>query len=146
MQGNQAKGTSDKGAKVSRHLVLIHPSSPKMAPSQGHRSPCTSGDADTMCEHQCLSSPATSSTSRDDETFSDTTLDDVLEDDEPLSPCSDTLTGSASSHSTDTSARAIFPLHLISGCSSTGRNTMCTFSRTITAEEGRRKFLELRGT
>ncbi|USP79646.1 hypothetical protein yc1106_06920 [Curvularia clavata] len=118
-----------------------------MAPSQGLCSPCTSGDADTMSEQQCLSSPATSSTSREDETYSDTTLDDVLDDDddELYLSCPEILIESPSSHCTDTPSYSIFPIHLLSSCSSAGRPAMCTFSHTLTSQQSGRVVLELKG-
>lgn len=103
-----------------------------------------------MSEQQCVSSPATSSTSREDETFSDTTLDDVLEEeddqDELYLSCPGTLIESPSSHCTDTPSNSIFPIHLLSSCSSAGRSAMCTFSQTLTSQQSGRVVLELKGT
>jgi hypothetical protein len=110
-----------------------------MAPSQGARSSCWSGETAAECEHHGSSSPEESSSASDNETPSDSTLNDEDDVDEQLSA----VTGSEPSHGTDMRCPTIFPFHLISGCSSAGRSM--TSSRSLTSQEGK-TVLGLRGT
>jgi hypothetical protein len=117
-----------------------------MAQSHACCSPYRSGEPGVLYEHAGSSSPEGSST--ENETYSDTTLDDVDELDERLSHRPYAVTNRASYTSSqslgaDICPWTIFPFHLISGCSSAGR-TMCSPSRSMTSQEVRR-VLGLRG-
>jgi len=109
-----------------------------MASLQRHRSPCRSGELVTMCEHQGSSSPERSWS--DDETSSNSTLNDVDEADERLS-----LSHTVNHDPTCLSSSVLFPFHLIAGCSSAERRTMCNLSGTLTSQEDRR-VVEVKGT
>lgn len=95
-----------------------------------------------MCEHHSSTSPEDSSS--DHETSSDLTLLQAEEGSEyyPDAP-SHWVTVHPQPHAPDISASAFFSFHLISGCSTAGRE-MCQYSRSMTSQEVK-KVLGLRG-
>jgi hypothetical protein len=95
-----------------------------------------------MCEQQGSSSPERSWS--DDEASSDTTLNDVDEADERLPP-SNTVRDAPQSHCAGPPSSVNFPFHLIAGCSSAERTTMCNLSGSLTSQEVK-SVLGLRGT
>lgn len=115
-----------------------------MASLQRDRSPCRSGELVTQCEQQSSSSPERSPS--DDETSSDITLNEVDEADQRL-PLSSTVREAPLSHSAGLSSSAIFPFHLLAGCSSAERRTMCILSASLTSQEVKTALgVGLRGT
>lgn len=86
-----------------------------------------------MCEHHSSTSPEDSSSER--ETSSDTTL---LQADNVSECCiddrSDWVTEDSLSHAAHIAASTFFSFHLISGCSTAGRD-MCQYSRSMTSQE-----------
>lgn len=133
---NREKESSHDNPPISAYCKTYSPS--KMASLQRHRSPCRSGELVTMCEHQGSSSPERSWS--DDETSSNSTLNDVDEADERLS-----LSHTVNHDPTCLSSSVLFPFHLIAGCSSAERRTMCNLSGTLTSQEDRR-VVEVKGT
>jgi hypothetical protein len=113
-----------------------------MASLQRDRSPCRSGELVTVCEQQGSSSPKDSWS--DDNASSDITLNDVDEAHERL-PRWSTVREAPLSYSADPSSSVNFPFHLIAGCSSAERATMCNLSGSLTSQEVE-KVVGLRGT